>query len=140
MSGIAARRPGTPKQEELAVIRALGFGGVTWPASQTKNIEVLRKMAAAAGLRLTVADEPKPVTPASLLTPSDRVDLVVTLQNADALTALAWRAVAHGARALAFDSGSPQGAGLENPDRSLKDWVHAAIDVARQFDANNRLH
>jgi hypothetical protein len=129
---------GTPKQEELAVIRALGFGGVTWPASQTANVETLKTMAASAGLQVTVANAPKPVTPVSLLTPSERVDLIVTPQNADALTALAWRAVAHGARALAFDSGSARGAGLENADRSLKPWVRAAIDVARQFAANTR--
>lgn len=130
---------GTPKQEELAVIRALGFGAVTWPASQTAGLETLKAMAATAGLQVTVAGQPKPVTPASLLTPADRLDLIVTPQSADALTALTWRAVARGARTIMFDSGAPQGAGLENPDRSLKPWVRSAIDVARQFSANTRL-
>lgn len=130
---------GTPKQEELAIIRALGFGAVTWPASQTRGLDALRAMAATAGLQVSVADRPPPVTAASLLTPSDRLDLIVTPQSVDALTALAWRAVARGARTVMFDSGSPQGAGLENPDRSLKPWVRAAIDMARQFTANTRL-
>jgi hypothetical protein len=130
---------GTPKQEELAVIRALGFGAITWPASQTAGLESLKAMAATAGLQVTVAAQPKPVTPASLLKPSDRLDLIVTPQSVDALTALTWRAVARGARTIMFDSGAPQGAGLENPDRSLKPWVRAAIGVARQFSANVRL-
>jgi hypothetical protein len=130
---------GTPKQEELAVIRALGFGAVTWPASQKAGLEAFKAMAAAAGLQATVAAQPKPVTPASLLKPSERLDLIVTPQNADALTALTWRAIARGARTIMFDSGAPQGAGLENPDRSLKPWVRKAIDVARQFSANSRL-
>ncbi len=129
---------GTPRQEELAVIRALGFGGVTWPASQTATVEALKKMAADAGLQVAIADAPKPVTAASLLAASARVDLVVTPQTVGVLSAMAWRAVAHGARALAFDSGEPTGAGLENSDRSLKPWAHAAINVARQFAANRR--
>lgn len=130
---------GTPTQEELAVIRALGFGGVTWPAAQTKGVESLKTMAAAVGLKVSIANPPPPVSPQSLLTRADRVDVTVTPDNADAVTPLAWRAVAHGARAIAFDSGSAQGAGLENPDRSLRPWVRSAIEVARQFDANKRL-
>jgi len=130
---------GTPKPEDLAVIRALGFGGVTWPASQSKGIDALKTMAVAVGLQVTIAGAPRPITPASLLQPSDRLDLIVTPEDAGGLTALAWRAVAHGARTLAFDSGSAQGAGLENVDRSLKPWVRAAIDVARQFSVNARL-
>jgi hypothetical protein len=130
---------GTPKREELAVIRALGFNGVTWPASQTHGLESLKVMAADVGLHVTVADRPRPISPESLLNPSERFDILVTSQNARALTAMAWRAVAHGARSLAFDSGAPQGAGLENPDRSLKPWVKLAIDMARQLTLNPRL-
>jgi len=133
--------PGTPVAEELAVIRALGFGGIVWPdpesgrAAGDKSIEALTQ---AAGLTLTRAAAPQPATPQSALTPSARVDLVVTDPNPAMLTALAWRAVAHGARALAFDGHVDHGAGLENPDRSLKPWAHAAIDVARQFSVNDK--
>src|SRR6188508_169289 len=73
---------GTPKQEELAVIRALGFAAVTWPASQKTGLEAFKAMAAAAGLQVTIAAQPKPVTPASLLKPSERLDLIITPQNA----------------------------------------------------------
>jgi hypothetical protein len=130
---------GNPKQEELAGIRALGFSAVTWPGSQTAGLETMRKMTADIGLRLIVADPPKPTTPAALLNAPERVDLVVTQQNAAMMTALAWRAVAHGAREIAFDGGAIDGAGLENPDRSLKPWAKAALGVARQFTANGKL-
>jgi hypothetical protein len=92
----------------------------------------------AAGLLLTRAVAPQAATPQSALTPSSRVDLVASGEAAGALTALAWRAVAHGARELAFDGGTSQGAGLEYADRSLKPWARAAIDVARQFSVNSR--
>jgi len=130
---------GTPRQEELAVIRALGFGGIAWPAGQTSTLAALKLMAEKAGLQVVVADAPKPATAESALSTSERVDFVVTQQNSAALTPLAWRAVAHGARVLAFDAGSATGAGLENPDRSLKPWATAALGIARQFSANGRL-
>lgn len=130
---------GTPRQDELAIIRAIGFNAITWPASQTSTLDALKTMAASAGLQVFVADAPKPATAESVLSGTDRVDFVVTPQNASALTPMAWRAVAHGARVLTFDAGTRTGAGLENPDRSLKPWVAAALGVARQFSANNRL-
>ena len=40
---------GTPRQEELAVIRALGFGGIAWPAAQTSTLAALKMMAEKAG-------------------------------------------------------------------------------------------
>jgi hypothetical protein len=91
------------------------------------------------GLNVTVADPARPVTPESLLKSAARVDIIVSPENADALTALAWRAIARGARTIAFDGRAAQGAGLENPDRSLKPWARLAIEVARQLTANPRL-
>jgi hypothetical protein len=130
---------GTPRAEELAGIRALGFGGVTWPAEQPRPVEGLKKLAADVGLQVSVA--PRPVTPsaAGLLEARERVDLVVTRQTTPMLPALAWRAVAHGARIIGFDAGEFSGTGLENADRSLRPWTRVAIDVARQFSANRRL-
>ena len=57
---------GTPVQQELAVIRALGFSGITWPASQAKALEGLKTMAASAGLQVLLADSPTPATAASV--------------------------------------------------------------------------
>jgi hypothetical protein len=130
---------GTPRQDELAVMRAIGFNSITWPKSQAAGLEAVRTIASDVGLQVIVADAPKAATAESVLTSTDRVDFVVTPQNAGALTPMAWRAVAHGARVIAFDSGAPTGAGLENPDRSLKPWVTAAQGVARQFSVNGRL-
>jgi hypothetical protein len=135
---------GTPVAEELAVIRALGFGGVVWPGPASerpaggKPANSIEALTEAAGLKLIRAAAPQPATPQSVMAPPARVDLIAGDVNAGILTALAWRAVAHGARVLAFDGHVDHGAGLENPDRSLKPWAHAAIDVARQFSLNER--
>jgi hypothetical protein len=131
---------GTPTPEDLAVIRALGFTSVTWAASPVRDDDPIRKMAATVGLRLYVAERATtpPVGPVRFGA-VPHVDLVVTPQRTGALTALAWRAIARGVRSIAFDAGSPTGAGLENRDRSLKPWVKPAIDLARQFSANRRL-
>jgi hypothetical protein len=96
-------------------------------------------MAETVGLTVTVGDPGRPETSESLAKAGFRVDLVVTPENADALTARAWRAIGRGARTIAFDGQARQGAGLENPDRSLKPWARLAIDVARQVTANPRL-
>ena len=81
----------------------------------------------------------QPLDAAAALTPPAHVDIIVTPENAGIIAPLAWRAVAHGARAIAFDAGSPQGAGLNEQDGSLKPWVRDAIGVARQLTANARL-
>ena len=136
--------PGTPVAEELSVIRALGFGGVVWPGRQSgraaggSTASSIEALTDAAGLKLAYAAVPQPATPQSVLKPPARVDVVASDTNPGIMTALAWRAVAHGARELAFDGHADHGAGLENPDRSLKPWAHAAMDVARQFSTNER--
>ena len=130
---------GTPRQDELAIIRAVGFDSITWPASQSSGVEALKTMAASVGLQAIVSDDRRPATAESVLKGADRVDFVVTSENAATLTPMAWRAVAHGTRVIAFDAGAPTGAGLENPDRTLKPWVAAALSVARQFNVNGRL-
>lgn len=128
---------GTPRQSDLGAIRALGFTGVTWPRG--KNDAEVQRLASLVGLQVILADAPAPVTPVNALTPPDRVDIAVTPDRPTALVALAWRAVAHGARTIAFDGRSPTGAGLEEKDGSLKPWVRAAIGIARQLTANARL-
>lgn len=130
---------GTPRAEDLAGIRALGFGGVTWPASQPKGIDAVKTLGASVGLQVTIASAPAGASAQAVLNPGDRVDLAVTRDSTPMLAALAWRAVAHGARVIGFDAGEFSGAGLENADRSLRPWTRAAIDMTRQFAANRRL-
>ena len=55
------------------------------------------------------------------------------------MLALAWRAFAHGARTIVFDSGASAGAGLETTGRALQPWVRDALNVSRQITVNTRL-
>lgn len=130
---------GTPRQSDLGAIRALGFTGVVWPTKFDTGIAELRRLAALVGLTVIVADAPVQATGQSTLDPPERVDIVITPETAGLVMALSWRAVAHGARSIAFDSRSPTGAGLVDRDDSLKPWVPSAISVARQLTANSRL-
>jgi len=129
---------GTPRQGDLGVIRALGFNGVTWPASNARTAE-LQKMAAIVGLKVILADRPVPATGDSVLTPGERIDIVVTADNLFMLQALTWRAVAHGARTISFDAGALAGAGLEESNGELKPWARQAIALTRQLTGNSRL-
>jgi hypothetical protein len=130
---------GTPRQSDLGAIRALGFNGVTWPRASAAGLSELTRLAELVGLKVIVADGPVAITARTALTPPARVDVVITTASSGAVTALVWRAVAHGARVIAFDSGSPTGAGLEERDGSLKPWVRPAISIARQLTANANL-
>ena len=130
---------GTPRQSDLGAIRALGFNGIVWPkAGAASEFEVTR-LAGLVGLKVVVADRPVPITAETALRPPDRVDIVITSETSAMIMALAWRAVAHGARTIAFDSRSPAGAGLEEADGSLRTWVRTAISIARQLTANANL-
>ena len=132
---------GTPQQSELGAIRALGFQGITWPSAQTAGLRELNRLAGIVGLRVVVADRPVPLSTKTVMKPlgPERVDIVISPSTSSLVTPLAWSAIARGARAIAFDSGSKTGAGLEEKDGSLKPWARAAISVARQLDANANL-
>jgi hypothetical protein len=130
---------GTPRQDDLAAIRAQGFTGVTWPAGQTSRVDELRRIAGSLGLAVTVQAAPVPLTAASALRPTDRVDVDVTRLAADGIPALVWRAVGHGARTIAFDSGSQAGAPLTDATGRPLPWVGAASAIARQLTFNARL-
>ena len=130
---------GTPRQSDLGVIRALGFNGVTWPRSSKAGTAELQRLAEKVGLKVIVADGPVALTPESAMRAGERVDIVITLASEAMVPALAWRAVAHGARSISFDSGEAIGAGLEEKNGDLKAWARAAITIARQLTANARL-
>ncbi|HVQ42557.1 MAG TPA: hypothetical protein VMS54_10130 [Vicinamibacterales bacterium] len=130
---------GTPRQSDLGAIRALGFNGVTWPKSAAAQEAELRRLAALVGLVVEVVDKPRLAGPTSALTPGSRIDIVVGLSDGIQTPALAWRAIAHGARTIAFDSGDTVGAGLDQKDGSLRPWARPAIAIARQLTGNSRL-
>jgi hypothetical protein len=130
---------GTPRQSDLGAIRALGFNGVTWPKSAAAGEAELKRLAELVGLAAEIVEAPAPVTPESALKPGARVDIVVGSGSSGKIPALAWRAVAHGARTVAFDSGARAGVGTDEKDGSLKPWARAAIAIARQLTGNSRL-
>ena len=130
---------GTPRQSDLGVIRALGFNGVTWPRSAAAGEAELRRLADLVGLAVEVIDKPQLAGPTSALSPGNRVDIVVGSSEGLQIPSLAWRAIAHGARTVAFDGGAAAGTGLDQKDGSLKPWARAAIAIARQLTGNSRL-
>jgi hypothetical protein len=131
---------GTPRQSDLGAIRALGFTGVVWPRAGGAGVDELTRLAGLVGLKVVIADgPPTPIDGRSALRPPNRVDINVAPATPGMITALTWRAVAHGARVIAFDSGARTGAGLEQSDGSLKPWAKAAISVSRQLTANANL-
>jgi hypothetical protein len=130
---------GTPRQSDLGAIRALGFNGIVWPKAHASAESEVTRLAGLVGLKVIVADRPVPITGQMALQPPDRIDIVITPETSSMIAALTWRAVAHGARTIAFDSRSLAGAGLEEADGSLKPWVRSAINIARQLTANANL-
>lgn len=130
---------GTPRQEDVAAIRALGFTAVTWPAADAAGMEALRKIAAVVGVTVVPGTEEPAMTPASALAPASAVRIAVSDARAAMIPALAWRAVAHGARTVTFEAGAPAGAGLTLADGRTRPWVTPAVAFARQLWANPRL-
>ena len=130
---------GTPRQDDLAAIRAQGFTGVTWPADQRARVEELRRMAGNVGLDVLLRPAAVPLTASSALKPGDRVDIVVSRVAIEKIPAVVWRAVAHGARAIAFDSESTSGTGLTDATGRPLPWVAPASAIARQLTFNARL-
>ena len=126
---------GTPRADDLGAIRALGFTAIAWPSAEARALESVKKLAASVGLTVVESGAPVYVTAESALAPPRRVDV----RAGPAMLALAWRAFAHGARTLVFDSAAPAGAGLETAGRELHSWVRDALNVSRQITVNTRL-
>lgn len=99
----------------------------------------LKRLAAIVGLKVIVADRPVVLNGLTALKPAERVDVAVPVSGSGAMVPLVWRAVANGARVIAFDSGAAVGAGLELRDRSLRPWARTARAIARQLTANANL-
>jgi hypothetical protein len=130
---------GTPRQDDLAQIRALGFSGVTWPARQTAGATELYRLAGVVGLLVTLRIEPVPLTPAAALAPGLSVDVPAATLDAGAMPALVWRAIAHGAQVVSFDPGQTAGTGLVDAAGHPRAWVESARGIARQLAVNGHL-
>jgi hypothetical protein len=132
---------GVPRADDLAEIRALGFSSVTWPIMSVDHVADLRKAADAIGLYVDIRIEPTPLTPESARRPRSHVDIDVSSRSPARanFAALAWRAVAHGASAVAIDPGKTDGTGLTAADGTPAPWLSAAQALARQLDFNARV-
>ena len=129
---------GTPRDQDLADIRARGFECVTWPSRETAGADALYRLAAAHNLRVTLRIAPMALTPASARTPEEAVDIKVASIKPELYSAFVWRAVAHGARVVSFDAGDATGSGFES-NGNPRPWVAAAANVAGQLAAQARL-
>jgi hypothetical protein len=132
---------GVPRQDDLAAIRAQGFSGVTWPAGQSAHAAELHRLASGLGMSVSIQTAPVHLSPDAASRPAERVDIVVSRVAATEIPALAWRAVAHGARTIAFDPGpaSSSGSGLTDSNGRPQPWVAPAAAIARQLTFNARL-
>jgi len=130
---------GTPHLDDLAVMRALDFSSVTWPASSTQNLDELRRQAKVVNLPVITRDRPVPLTAASALAPGEQVDVPVSKMPAIAIASLVWRAVAHGARVVAFDPADQTGSGLTNVNGEPPSWIAPAKALSRQISFNTQL-
>jgi hypothetical protein len=137
---------GVSRQDDLAVIRALGFTAVTWPASSTAGLAELQRQADVVGLVVLVAPEPAPSAaaspPAAAVPPlpaSGAVDVPVATMTAADMPARVWRAIANGARVVSFDPGQPSGPGVTDAAGATPAWVRPALAIARQLAFNGHL-
>lgn len=131
--------PGVPVQDELGAIRALGFTSVTWPVSQAAGVAELRRQAALVSLAVEVRAPKAALTIDSSRQPERVTDVRVTSLPPPLLAATVWRAIAHGARTIAFDAGAPAGAGIDDVNGQTPAWIAPARTIARQLSANVRL-
>ncbi|MEZ5317488.1 MAG: hypothetical protein R2752_08830 [Vicinamibacterales bacterium] len=126
---------GTPSLEDLGELQALGFASVTWPASQSAGAAAVLEEAARIGLHVSVRG--RGVSAQSAMLAGVRwVDVPVGDVDARDLPAIVWRAVAHGARAIAFDAGETGGRGWRDAKGDPRPWLEHARALARQFRFN----
>ena len=130
---------GVPRQDDLAVIRAHGFGGVVWPDRYADAMPDIARMASIVDLGVMVRGAPNPLTAESAIAPGALADVAADAAGTTIAPALAWRAVAHGARQIAYDPGEPTGSGLLDETGQPRPWVAAAASLSRQFTFNRRL-
>lgn len=132
--------PGVPVLDDLAVIQAHGLTGVMWPERFLSAEAEVRRLASTVGLQVVLGRETaRPLDASRALAPGDRETMAVRETPPSHLAALAWRALAHGARVVAIDDGEHSGARLSGRGGRPLDWVRGAVALARQVSANATL-
>jgi hypothetical protein len=127
---------GVPRQDDLALIRSLGFTAVSWPTANTAALPALRQFARTVGLQIVTEPDGPAVTSAAVVRLADRVRIRVERARPVDVPALAWRAVAAGSRLISFDAGQTEGHGLADATGQERPWVRPAIEFARQVSVN----
>lgn len=128
---------GTPRLQDLEAIRQLGFSGVTWPASS--GSDAITRLASEVGLKVVMRDRAVPIALASTADVAAFVDVSPARLPDDALWPAVWRAVAHGARVISFDSGPAEFSALAGIGRPQPEWVGVAAAIGRQLSVNGGL-
>jgi hypothetical protein len=127
---------GVARAADLAAIRASGFAAVTWPLSNVEGAADLRRLADEAGLAVVIRAEARPLTAQTALAPSAAVDISAGRARPGAMSSLAWRAIAHGARVISFDAGLRSGTGVSDSSGAPAPWVAEAAHVAQDLRVN----
>jgi hypothetical protein len=127
---------GVPRQDDLALIRSLGFTAVSWPAAHSAALPAIRRSARAVGLHVVVEPDDRLEGGAAVARLGDRMRIRVDRVPATHLPALLWTAIARGTRAIAFDSGEIAGHGVAQPDGQERPWVRPTVAFAGQIATN----
>jgi len=128
-----------PRAEDLAVIRAEGFTSVSWPFTNLPSVAALTRIAHDAGLLVNLNADAPVLTPDSPMRGEDTVTLPVTAIPAEMITPLAWRAIGHGTRVVAFDPGLRGQSSLIDRQTTRPGWLATASSLARQLQINRAL-
>lgn len=130
--------PGRANAADLTAIRAAGFTVVIWPASQASGVAEAARLAADAGLAFIERVAPVPLTPEAARHPNTTVDIVPARGSSAAISPLIWRAIAHGARDVAFDAGAASARILTGRDGQPA-WLSTIGEISRQIRINGKL-
>jgi hypothetical protein len=125
-----------PALNQLAAIKAVGFDAVAWPAGRPAELPEVRRQASIVGLSVVVLAPPTHLTARGARRPGKHVDVAVGQADPRTTVPLVWRAVAHGARSIAFDPGRET---VSAADGGAAAWVAPAVGISRQLSANRRL-
>ena len=123
---------GVPVQDELALVRAMGFSAIVWPGANAERTRELERMAAVVGLAV--------ITPAEAgREPGRWHDEAPAGASLALMQARVWLAIADGARVVTFDGRTPTGAGIVDGSGKPASWVATALAINRQITANLEL-
>jgi hypothetical protein len=130
---------GIPRQDDLALIRSLGFTAVSWPMANAAALPTVRRLAQTVGLQ--VVTEPADPVPTGVVVVrlADRVRIRVDRVPGSDVSALAWTAIVGGVQLISLDAGEAAGHGLADAAGQERAWVRPAVALARQLWANAAL-